>query len=331
MSEITVVTGGAGFIGHYLVKFLSQSCTVVALDDFSRGEASRLKHSPKNIILKDCDITNYNEITEALKEYTVSNVYHLAAINGTENFYKIPIKIMDVGVIGCMNMLKYMAENSVKTGIFASSAEVYQDCNKIPTPENVNLIIPEVDNPRYSYGLSKIFTEYYSYHFGRKYEMDIGIFRPHNVYGPNMGLKHVIPEFIMEFLKEQNLQTQAEIRVKGNLEAVRAFCYVDDIVSGIKLIADKNKGVNVYNLGNSKTISMQKLLQEISVVLDRNFKIVKNTNTHLGGTSLRCPDIKKAQTLGFEPAISLSEGLQRTVDWYVSNYSDLIVGKSLNY
>ena len=331
MDEIAVVTGGAGFIGHHLVKFLSQSSKVVALDNFSRGEASRLKNFPKNVILKDCDITNYGRITEVLQEYNVTKVYHLAAINGTENFYKIPIQIMDVGIIGCMNMLKYMAENSVKIGIFASSAEVYQDCNQVPTPENVSLIIPNVENPRYSYGLSKIFTEYYSYHFGKKYNMDISVFRPHNVYGPNMGLKHVIPEFIMEFLKEKSQSACAKIHVKGNLKAVRAFCYVDDIVNGIKLIADKNKGVNVYNLGSSQTITMKELLQNISLLLERNFEIAEDKDTHLGGTLLRCPDIKKAKALGFKPTISLPFGLQRTVDWYVTNYANLTSGKALNY
>ena len=161
--------------------------------------------------------------------------------------------------------------------------------------------------------------------------MDISVFRPHNVYGPNMGLKHVIPEFIMEFLKEQSQSACAKIHVKGNLKAVRAFCYVDDIVNGIKLIADKNKGVNVYNLGNSQTITMKELLQNISLLLKRNFEISENKDTHLGGTLLRCPDIKKAQALGYKPTISLPVGLQRTVDWYVSNHANLTSGKSLNY
>ena len=96
--------------------------------------------------------------------------------------------------------------------------------------------MPDVKNARYSYGLSKIYTEYYSYHFGVQNNMNISIFRPHNVYGTDMGLKHVIPEFIMEFLnKEEKNKIQLKL-VKGQLESVRAFCYVSDIIDGINLL-----------------------------------------------------------------------------------------------
>lgn len=324
MKNVAVVTGGAGFIGHHLVRALSRNTSVVVLDNYSRGDASRLKDIGENVILKECDLTEYDQIDYALREYDITEVYHLAAINGTDNFYKIPVKIMDVGIFGCINMLRFMKERNCKVGVFASSAEVYQDCDIIPTPEDIPLTIPDVKNPRYSYGLSKIFTEYYAYHYGLKYEMDISIFRPHNVYGPNMGLKHVIPEFIMEFLKNSLEKNCVEINAKGPLNSTRAFCYVDDIVRGIELLKSSNKGVNVYNLGNTDIMSMSGLLEEISNLMKVNFKILHNTNSHIGGTMQRCPDITKAKNLGFNPTTEIRSGLTKTINWYKENHHELV-------
>ena len=118
MTQTVVVTGGAGFIGHHLVNFLSKTKRVVVLENFARGEAERLNSSSKNVILKRCDIQQYTEVQKALEDFTISEFYHLAAINGTDNFYKFPVEIMNVGVLGCVNILRYMAENRIQTGVF---------------------------------------------------------------------------------------------------------------------------------------------------------------------------------------------------------------------
>ena len=328
MKEVSVVTGGAGFIGHHLVKSLSAVSAVVVLDNFSRGEISRLEGLGDEVIIKHCDLTVYEEVELALKEFNVNVIYHLAAINGTNNFYKIPIKIMDVGILGCLNVLRFMKKFGCRVGVFASSAEVYQNPEVIPTPEDVPLVVPSVNNPRYSYGLSKIFTEYYAYHYGIQHDLDISIFRPHNVYGPNMGLQHVIPEFIMEFLRSPPGGDCVRVSVKGSLNSTRAFCYVDDIVKGLKLLRKNNKGVNVYNLGNTDVISMRDLLGELASLFGTRFELEHIQDTHLGGTLQRCPDIAKAQSLGFMPSVDLRSGLKRTIDWYATSYRDLLKGKN---
>ncbi len=324
MKETVVITGGGGFIGHHLAKSLSERHDVIVLDNFSRGNPGRLINLANSINVKACDITNYADIEIALKDIKIDKLFHLAAINGTENFYTVPLRVLDVGVFGCFNILKYAKNNSIKKVIVASSAEVYQDCKTIPTPEDVPLIVPNVQNPRYSYGLSKIYSEYYSYHFGQQNNMNISIFRPHNVYGTDMGLKHVIPQFIMEFLKgEKNRDSFVNINVKGQLEAVRAFCYVDDIIEGINLISEFNEGVNVYNIGNPTTISMNSLLEQISLLMKMKFDIIINRDEHIGGTQLRCPDISKIKKLGFKPSISLDIGLKKTINWYRDNFDGL--------
>lgn len=321
--EVFVVTGGGGFIGHHLVKHLMNISKVVVLDNFSRGTPERLVGLEDRVLIRNCDITNYDAIEKCLIDFNVKIIYHLAAINGTGNFYKIPINIMDVGILGCLNVLTFAKKNHVEKVITASSAEVYQECDIVPTPEDVPLIVPDVKNPRFSYGLSKIYTEYYSYHFGLKHNMNISIFRPHNVFGPDMGLQHVIPQFIMEFLKKINTNEGVRIETKGSLEAVRAFCYVDDIVKGLILLSKKNSGVNVYNIGNTQRVKMSELLDEIGRLLKCEYTVLEGKNEHAGGSMLRCPDITKIGDLGYKCSVPLSEGLLRTINWYQDNLTKL--------
>jgi len=323
MKEVVVVTGGGGFIGHHLVKQLMQNNDVVVLDNFSRGTPERLIGFEDKVLVRNCDITDYTSIEKCLSDLSVKAIYHLAAINGTGNFYKIPVEIMDVGILGCFNVLTYAKKYGVGKIITASSAEVYQECNIVPTPEDIPLIVPEVKNPRYSYGLSKIYTEYYSYHFGLKHDMNVSIFRPHNVFGPDMGLQHVIPQFIMEFLRQIDNGTGIQIETKGSLEAVRAFCYVDDIVSGLTLLSEKNSGVNVYNIGNTQRITMSELLGDIARILRCSYTVSQSKNEHVGGSMLRCPDISKIENLGYSCSVPLSQGLVNTINWYKDNFTKL--------
>ena len=182
------------------------------------------------------------------------------------------------------------------------------------------MIIPDVKNPRYSYALSKIYTEYYSYHFALLNNLNVSVFRPHNVYGPDMGLQHVIPQFIMEFLKNEN-QEIAKIKTKGSLDSIRAFCYVDDIIDGLEIIEKQNKKPNVYNIGNNEKISMKNLLNEISEITNISFRIDEDTDDmHYGGTKLRCPEINKIKSLGYDCKYDLNSGLKHTIDWYRANY-----------
>lgn len=323
MKEVVVVTGGGGFIGHHLVKQLVQNKDVVVLDNFSRGTPERLIGLKDNVLVRNCDITDYDSIEKSLKGFDVKGIYHLAAINGTGNFYKIPLDIMDVGILGCRNVLTFAKNHGVEHVITASSAEVYQECATVPTPEDVPLIVPDVKNPRFSYGLSKIYTEYYSYHFGLNHNMNISIFRPHNVFGPDMGLQHVIPQFIMEFLRQIDGEDEVRIETKGSLDAIRAFCYVDDIVRGLILLSEKNSGVNVYNIGNTHRVTMSELLSEIGSVMKCDYTVLAGRDEHIGGSMLRCPDITKIINLGFECSVPLSEGLLKTIDWYQDNLSKL--------
>ena len=220
---------------------------------------------------------------------------------------------------------------NIEKVVTASSAEVYQAPKIVPTPEDIELIVPSHSNPRYSYGLSKIFTEFYSVHYGASKGISVSSFRPHNVFGPDMGLQHVIPQFIMEFLRQIDGEDEVRIETKGSLDAVRAFCYVDDIVRGLILLSEKNSGVNVYNIGNTQRVTMNGLLSEIGKVMKCDFTVSEGRDEHIGGSMLRCPDITKIADLGYECLVPLSEGLLKTINWYEDNLPKLTRVKNQIY
>lgn len=321
MSEFTLITGGSGFIGHHLVKSFDLDKKIVVVDNFSRGVPERLKNAGKNVKILNCDIRDSKKLSRELQTFDIDCIYHLAAINGTGNFYRIPIEIMDVGVLGCFNILNFAKERKVKKCIIASSAEVYQEPDTVPTLEDVTLKIPSYSNPRYSYALSKIYTEYYSYHFSLQNNMNTSIFRPHNVYGPDMGLQHVIPQFIMQFL--QSDEENIDLLTKGPVDSTRAFAYVTDIVQGIKLLEDTDESVDVFNIGTNEMVTIREIIDNISTLLDKSFSISVD-DQHLGSTPKRCPDIGKISSLGYSPKISFNQGLSSTLDWYQKNYNSLI-------
>src|SRR3989338_368330 len=191
-----LVTGGTGFIGSALVKRLvKEGYNVRVIDNDIRGAKESLKEVAGKIELIKGDVRNPEEVQKACKN--VDSVIHLAYINGTEYFYKMPELVLEVAVKGMMNILDGCIKENVKELILASSSEVYQAAEKIPTDETAQLVIPDPLNPRYSYGSGKIISEILAINYGRKHFDRVLIFRPYNVYGPQMGWEHVIPQFVL--------------------------------------------------------------------------------------------------------------------------------------
>ena len=228
---------------------------------------------------------------------------------------------MDVGVKGLFNILQFSKNKKVKKFILASSSEVYQTPFKIPTNENETYKIPDLYNPRYSYGLGKIFSEYYAYYFLKNTRTKLIIFRPHNVFGENMGSKHVIPELTKKiFLKSNKLKSKiCEIEIFGTGNETRAFCYIDDAIDQIIFLSKKGKKNNVYNIGQQKEIKILKLIEMISKLLKVKI-IIKKGKFHKGSTLRRCPDITKIKKLGFKVKDNFSLGLNKTINWYLENF-----------
>jgi len=314
-----VVTGGGGFIGAYLVRALVRGgWNVTVVDNLARGLASRLADVEGEIEWRKGDVRDAELMTEATRGADV--VFHLAAVNGTENFYNHPDLVLDVGVRGVLAIVDAAARNGVPDLVVASSAEVYQTPPVVPTDETVPLMLPDSLNPRYSYGGSKILTELVAFNYHRDRFRKVQAFRPHNVYGPDMGWKHVLPQFIMRALAAMREHPAGPVPfpIQGDGSETRAFCYVDDIVDGILLMHAEGEHRNVYHIGNPEMVSIADLVALLGNHFERDFRLVPSPAA-TGGTRVRCPDIGKLAALGYRPRVPLAEGLARTAAWYGGN------------
>src|SRR5437016_5748624 len=191
-----LVTGGSGFIGSALVKALvRRGETVRVFDDNSRGALRRLAGLDRDLEFVKGDIRDAAAVDAAMRG--IEEVHHLAYVNGTATFYSAPDLVLDVGVKGIVNVIDACRHQGVGTLVLASSSEVYQSPPQVPTDESAPLTIPDPLNPRLSYGAGKIISELMAINHGRKHFERVLIFRPHNVYGPDMGSDHVIPQFAL--------------------------------------------------------------------------------------------------------------------------------------
>lgn len=324
MGTRVVVTGGGGFIGAYLVRRLVRDgWDVAVVDTMIRGEASRLAEVADDIELFACDVRDQEALEKAFAGADV--VMHLAAINGTENFYKRPELVLDVGLRGALAVVDAGRNAGVPDLVVASSAEVYQTPSVVPTPETIELMLPDSMNPRYSYGGSKIATELVAFNYAQDHYRQVQVFRPHNVYGPDMGYKHVIPQFIARAAAaaEATSNGHAPFEIQGDGSQTRAFCYVDDIVEGVLTMYARGGHREIFHIGNDEEVSIRDLAERVAQVVGVSVEI-HSTEEAAGGTQRRCPDIRKMRGLGYRPAVDLDEGLKRTAAWYLQHRSDVV-------
>ncbi len=311
-----LITGGSGFIGAHLAKWCANEDHEVHIcDNNSRGKNDEFISDlvdNKKVVVKVLDLTNKEEVESLPRDYDI--VFHLAAINGTENFYNIPYTVMEVAIQSTANLLSHFKDTNVKF-VFSSSSEAYAGSIKInplliPTSEDVPCTIDDVLNERFSYGGSKLACEIMINSFHKQYGLDYQIIRYHNIYGPRMGTKHVMPQFIKR-AKDQ----ESPFSIFGSTQT-RAFCYVDDAVRAtLELGLTPQQGI--FHIGNEleevDILSVAKMVNEWY----GNDVVYLIKEAPQGSVQRRCPDTSKLQrTLGYSPRISLKEGLRKTLEWY---------------
>ena len=315
-----LVTGGSGFLGSALVKkLLREGWAVRVLDDHSRGHKRRLADVLADIELVDGDVRDYDAVYRAAEAIDV--IAHLAYVNGTEFFYQQPRLVLEVGIKGALNTLDVAIARGISRYWTMSSSEVYQRPATVPTDEHAMLVVPDVMNPRYSYGGGKIATELLAVNYSRDVFSQVVIVRPHNVYGADMGFEHVIPQLLMRAASmTEKTPTGRDVRfpIRGDGSQTRSFVHIDDFTDGSYLAFTQEKHCGIYHVGTMDMVTIKDLALQIMALFGRQAELVPS-QAPLGETDRRCPAIAKVVALGYRPRISLPEGLQQTKDWYITN------------
>jgi UDP-glucose 4-epimerase len=318
----TLIIGGAGFIGAHLARSLAEMGEPVdVLDNFSRGVRDHFLQEvmvKSSVRLINADIFNPTSLSLLGNDYNV--IYQLAAIIGVRHVLERPYDVLYKNVVIQANSIDLAKrQKALDRFVFASTSEVYAGSllhmdMPIPTPENFPLALTDLAHPRTSYMLSKIYGEALC----QQSSLPFTIVRPHNIYGPRMGLVHVLPELIM---KACSLPQGGQLEV-ASVEHRRAFCYIDDAVEMLRrLAAASNSAGGTFNLGNEE--------QEIAIGDVARIVLLKSGRTDLeivpiretaGSPTKRCPDMTQTIAVtGFSPTIYLAEGIQRTLKWYREN------------
>ena len=312
-----LITGGAGFIGYHLANnLLLSNYKVDLLDNFSRAvEDQQLMALEKNdrVNLINEDILNSEIANKLDSDYEF--IYHLAAVIGVQHVLKSPFDVLVKNFLLLQNTLMIAEkQKKLKRFIFASTSEVYAGTLKyygleFPTIEKTPLTINELSEARSSYMLSKIYGEAMCLQSG----LPITIVRPHNFYGPRMGLSHVVPELMKKTVESKT----------GSIDVFspnhkRTFSYIKDAVNMIQLLAESELTIGKsYNIGDDKEeLTIIELAQKIIDLIDNKINI-NCLSTTPGSPERRIPSIKKVnQVITYVKKYPLEEGLKETFNWY---------------
>ncbi len=302
-----LVTGAAGFLGSHLCdRLLAQGHRVVGMDNNITGNPRNIAHLKRNPSFQfvQHDVTNFIEVQGPL-----DGVLHFASPASPVDYLEFPIQTLKVGSLGTHKALG-LAKAKGARFLLASTSEVYGDPLVHPQPEsywgNVNPV-----GPRGVYDEAKRFAEAMTMAYHRYHQLDTRIVRIFNTYGPRMRPNdgRVVSNFIVQALQGEPLT------VYGDGSQTRSFCYVDDLIEGIVRLFERG-GPEPTNIGNPNEFTVRELAGLVLRLTDSRSPIVERP-LPTDDPKVRQPDISAARaTLGWEPRVSLEDGLRRTIEYF---------------
>jgi len=304
-----LITGGAGFLGANLSKsLLADGHSVISIDNFHSGRKenfSLFRNSPSFQSISH-DIRKPLEIS-----YNIDQIFHLACPASPKFYQADPIYTTETCVLGTLNVLNFAIKKNAKI-LFTSTSEVYGDPEVHPQPESYRGSVNSI-GIRACYDEGKRCAESIFYDFHRMHGLDIKVARLFNTYGPLMRADdgRVISNFICQSIKN------SPITIYGDGTQTRSFCYVDDLIIGLKRLMNSDSSIlNPVNLGNPDEFTLLELVELIEETLNK--KLTLNfLPLPLDDPKIRKPDIHIAKTaLGWEPLIALKDGLQETYKYF---------------
>lgn len=315
-----LVTGAAGFLGFSLAQALAarSGVTVICADNDVRGTrdaAYEALLAAPNVQGFDLDLNDPQAVAELPGDIDV--IYHMAALNGTQNFYERPFEVIRCCTLPTLNLLaRYAPGGGLQRFVYAGTSEAYAATVTrfdwpVPTDETVPIGIDDVFNPRWSYAMGKMHGEVATITGCGQYDVPYTIIRYHNAYGPRMGDKHVVPDFYA--------------RARGGLLALyghadtRSFIYVDDAIRATLLVGEaENTPGEIINIGSAREITIRALGEKMKEAAGLEGEIVLHPSP-AGSVKRRCPDVAKLHRLvGFEEAWTLEAGLRETAKYYLA-------------
>lgn len=318
----TIIFGGAGFIGSKIAeKLLNENPNeeIVIVDNLFRGREDKFFNSivqKDNCTFINLDLTDQKSYSKLPTSF--DRAYLLASVVGVEYTLEMPYKLIEINTQIIMNTLHWLKSAKVNKILFTSTSECYANTidnlnGEIPTDESVALSIGDIFEPRFTYALTKMLGESALFHFCNEKAMEFTVVRYHNVYGPRMGFKHVIPQVITRFVDGENPFT-----IFG-AKQTRSFNFIDDAVQGTILAMNADNASNeIFHIGDEKAeISIETLVKFIGDQLSYTGQYTEGP-IHQGSVYRRCPDTKKAEKLlNYSPQVRWQDGVKITTDWYM--------------
>lgn len=317
-----LVTGATGFIGYHVSKYLIDAGNEVTLvDNLSRSTRDDLLKLLRkgHVDFQELDLTrseNWNKL-----EGSYDAIFHLAAINGTKNFYLRPYEVLETNVRLVGAMLEWHEKQDSDTHIiWTSSSEVYAGVKglTLPTEETLEVGINNVLNPRNAYAVSKIYGESAIINYSRNKRVKFSIIRPHNIFGPRMGYDHVIPEFAIRIFRKEN-----PFKIFGG-QQTRSFCFITDFVDGLIAILNSEASFGqILNLGDDRNEITASDLAHMMFAFANVTPEIQFLEAPQGSVHRRIPNLERArQLLQYEPEANFSSSLKGTLDWYQLDYEN---------
>jgi len=315
-----LITGGAGFVGIKLAEKLlkNKKNKIYLIDNLSKKTDNKnllkiLKNKNVKLIQKDLNL-----ITDYLKIYNFDYIFHFAAILGVKKVIDNPFITLKDNILTTINLINFSKkQKKLKKICFTSTSEVYaytlkKKLAKYPTPEDIDFLISKDYNPRSSYLLSKIVGE----HLMSYSKLNFVIFRPHNIFGPQMGFAHVIPQLTKKILK--NKKDKVTII---NSKHRRTFCDINFAIDLIYNISHKKKLTNkIYNIGSpQKEISIMELAKKIKKILNSKKKLLSSNLEKDNSPKIRRPNMKRSLNYS-RISHNFEKQLKDTVLWYKEHY-----------
>ena len=309
-----LVTGGAGFIGSHLCeRLVDNNHSVVCLDNFNSYYDPELKRRNVQFLLNhpayrliEGDILDWKLLEKIFKENKFDVVIHLAARAGVRPSIKDPRLYEKVNVSGTINLLELSSRFNIPKFILASSSSVYGNNTKVPFSE-----IDRVDSPISPYAATKRACELLSYTYFSLYGLSVTCLRFFTVYGPRQRPDMAIHKFARLIVEGE------EIPIFGDGTSRRDYTYITDIIDGVEKAIEKCDGYNIYNLGESRTVELNYLVKLLEKTIGKKANI-KYFPNQPGDVAITYADISKAkEELNYNPQISIEEGIQEFVKWYI--------------